>query len=120
MRKRSKKQLLTCAILATRLKSNVTKRRWKNFALNFVVGLRNAVEALEHLERLHAARRLVRNHAANGPIEDFAWRTLVKRATRRLDVAALAEKCHVLEHRAMEVAGDVNRFAAHDGDALAE
>lgn len=57
---------------------------------------------------------------ADSAIKDLAWSSLVEWTARRLDVATFAQEGQVLQLRAVEVTGNVDVFAAHNNDFLAQ
>lgn len=108
------------AVLAAGLQSEDTESLWDNHLLLLVVRRRNALEDLETLHGGSTAGSLVRNHAANGLVENAGRSTEMEGATTgRIVTGHLAEVGVVFELRAEELARDVEGFAADNNDLLA-
>ncbi len=89
---------LHCAVFTARLQSENSQGLRDNHALLPVVGRGNALEELEALKSCRTASRLVRNHTANGPVENLGGSTVMER-TRLfgIDDMALVEEVVVAQ-----------------------
>lgn len=68
------------AVLATRLQSQDPQGLGNNHPLLAVVGRRDALEELEALKSCRTACSLVRDHTANGPVENLGRGAVVEGA----------------------------------------
>mmetsp|Transcript_9102 Transcript_9102/g.20621 ORF Transcript_9102/g.20621 Transcript_9102/m.20621 type:complete len:214 (-) Transcript_9102:22-663(-) len=93
--------------------------RGEDHALLLVVGVRDALEGLEAVQRGGAARGLVRDHAADAAPEDLGGGAEVVEAPARVGVHVLAPEVRVLQLVAVERARDVDVLRAHADHVLA-
>lgn len=71
---------LDCAVLAARLQSQDSQSLRDNHSLLAVVRGGNTLVEFEALESCRTACSLVRDHAADGPVEDLRGRAVVEGA----------------------------------------
>lgn len=71
---------LDCAVLATGLQPKHPQGLGNNHALLTVVRRRNALKELEAFKSSRTASCLVRNHTADGPVEDLRGGAVVEGA----------------------------------------
>jgi hypothetical protein len=107
------------AVLATGLEAEHTESLGNNNTLLLVVWGRDTLKDLESLQGSGTTGGLVRNHAADGLVENARRGTEVEGTTTgRVETGGLAEVGMVLQLSAEEFAGDVEGFTSNDDNLL--
>jgi len=112
------RQTLYCAVLATGLQSQNSQGLGHNHSLLAIIGRGDTLEQFETLKSCRAASSLVRNHAADGPVQNLGGCAVVKGARfLRVHNVAFVEEIVVSQLVAEEAARDVDLLAP-DNDYL--
>ena len=94
------------AVLATGLEAEHTESLGNNNTLLLVVWGRDTLKDLESLQRSGTTGGLVRNHAADGLVENAGRSTEVESTTSRVDKTSLAEESVVFNYYKTELSLD--------------
>jgi len=106
------------AVLSARFQADDAHRVRRHFSLLMIVRRWNALENLQIVQRARSTLTLVRNHASNGAPEDATRSAKVERSTRRIHVAAFAQKSQIFQLIAIETARDVDILATNHNNSL--
>jgi len=112
-------QTTNSAVLAAGLQSENSKGLRNNDSLLLIIRRRNTFKDLQSLHGSGTTGGLVGNHATYSLVEDTRGSSEVERtSSSRVESGNLAKVGMVLQLRAEEFAGDVERFTSHYHDLL--
>lgn len=106
------------AELAVGLKSENAKSGGNDVSLSLVVGSGDPLVGAITLHRILAAGQLVRQHAADGTVENSRRSPVVEGASFGVDQTPLAKVIHILELISVKAPGNVDSFTPDDDDSL--
>jgi len=106
------------AEFAVGLESENPEGRRDDVSLSLVIGSRDSLVGAVSLHGVLSAGQLVRQHSADGLVQNAAGGSVMEWPSLGVDQATLAKVVHVLQLVTVEASGDVDTFASDDDDPL--